>query len=252
MSKKTAFSLKRTFIVFSLVAFVCAISPRNEARAQQENNPDEYEEDYDFSWLDPDKKIYVIQNRKYLKGNKIELMVGLGPNISGPYTEGFSLIGRGAYYFNEQFGASVILATQSNSESTTFTELKDTTNTFPNVRDITGFFGASVIWVPFYGKLNLFNRIFYIDWPLELGLVSVSTDTDLNTRVGSNANIVSTTHTGFFFSTGLKFFISRMFAARLDMMSIFYSAPKVLNGTVQSENKSFNDYYLTFGVSIHL
>lgn len=234
--------------VFALQAFL--FSP--QSFAQQELNPDEYEEDYDFSWLDPDKKIYVIQNRKYLKGRHVELMLSLGPNLSGPYSDGFAIMGRGAYYFNEQWGVSLLFAAQSNSESDTLTELKSVSNAFPGIRDITSFFGGSVIWVPFYGKLNLFNKIFYIDWPLELGIVSVATDSDLNTRVGSAANIVSTTHTGFFWSTGFKFFLSRLFALRLDALGVYYSAPEIFDGSVSGESKTYDNYYLTLGLSVHL
>lgn len=252
MSKSRVFLLGRYFTALLCVIFVLTLASASQVYAQQEDNPDEYEEDYDFSWLDPDKKIYVIQNRKYLKGRHVELMLGFGLNLSGPYSDGSMIIGRGAYYFNEQWGISIVGAAQSNSESDTLTELKSVSNAFPGIRDVTSFFGGSVIWVPFYGKLNLFNKIFYIDWPLELGIASVSTDTDLNTRVGAAASIQSTTHTGFYWSTGFKFFLSRLFAIRLDALGLYYSAPEIFEGTVSGETKTYDNYYLSLGLSVHL
>ena len=41
--------------------------------------------EYDFSWLDPDKKIYVIQNRKYLKAKRALVSVLGGLGLSNPY-----------------------------------------------------------------------------------------------------------------------------------------------------------------------
>ncbi len=250
-TRQVYFKDRVTFIVLFLLLAQLFIGT-TITHAQDGQDPDEYEEDYDFSWLDPDKKIYVIQNRKYLKGKHLELMLGLGPNLSGPYSDGTAITGRAAYYFNEKWGVSLLFAGQSNSVSDTLTELQSVSNSFPGIRDVTSFFGGSVIWVPFYGKLNLFNKIFYIDWPLELGLASVWTEADLNTRVGSSANIISTTHTGFYWSTGFKFFLSRMFAIRMDAIGLYYSAPQIFDGTIQGENKTYDNYYLTFGLSIHL
>src|SRR3954465_6960282 len=37
------------------------------------------DDEYSFNWLDPDKKIYVLQNRRYLKAERAELSVLVGP-----------------------------------------------------------------------------------------------------------------------------------------------------------------------------
>ena len=233
--------------VIPLVLLSVIIHP---AYAQEE--PVEYNEDYDFSWLDPDKKVYVVQNRKYLKGRKIELMLGAGINASGAYTSSNVFMGRATYFFNEQFGASVVAGVQTNSRNDTYQELETTTNVLPNVRDVTSFFGGSVMWVPFYGKYNLFNKIFYIDWHLELGIASVSTEVDRNFTPNAAANIATSSHSGFYWGTGMKFFINRTFSARLDMLALYYSAPLFRQGAATSENQTEDNYYLTLGLSAHL
>ncbi len=238
--------------VASVLMLALALSTTSKAYAQLKDNPNEYEEDYDFSWLDPDKKIYVIQNRKYSKERRIELMLSLGLSLKGPYSDGSTLMGRGAYYFNDQWGASVVGMAQSNSKSDTLRELQSVSTAFPGIRNVISFFGGSVIWVPSYGKMNLFNNILYIDWPIELGIASVSTETDLNTSVGRPAKITNTTHTGLYLSTGLKFFVSRQFAVRLDALGLYYSAPEIFKGDISDETKVYDNYCLSLGLSMHL
>ena len=234
-------------VVYTLVGF----SPRALAQSDAEVNPNEYEEDYDFSWLDPDKKIYVVQNRKYLKGRHLELSLGGGYNLSGPYTDSTVILGRAGYFFNEDFGISFVGAAQSNGQNDTLTELKQTSSVFPNIRDVESFYGASFVWVPFYGKYNLFNTIFYVDWAWEPGVTSVSSRVNLTFQNEVKDVYQSTSHTGFFWGTGMKFFISRMFAVRLDMLALYYSAPVVRRGVVTAETSTNDNYFLTMGLSAH-
>jgi outer membrane beta-barrel protein len=239
------------FCVFSVVIAAAGYSPSAVAQSDADVNPNEYEEDYDFSWLDPDKKIYVVQNRKYLKGRHLEVSLGAGFNLSGPYTDSTVIQGRAGYFFNEDFGLSFVGASQSNTPNDTFLELKRTSSVFPNIRDVESFYGASFVWVPFYGKYNLFNTIFYVDWAWELGVASISSRVNLNFQSAGRDAFQSTSHTGFFWGTGMKFFITRMLAARLDMLALYYSAPVVRQGVVTSETTTNDNYYLTMGLSAH-
>ncbi|MBC7693337.1 MAG: hypothetical protein H7222_16350, partial [Methylotenera sp.] len=60
-------------------------------------------DEYDFSWLDPEKKIYVLQNRRYLKANHIMLSAMIGSASSNPYRNAQSFEGRATYFINEAF-----------------------------------------------------------------------------------------------------------------------------------------------------
>ena len=231
-----------------LIGITCLVISFSSPAIAQETG-DEYEEDYDFSWLDPDKKIYVIQNRKYRKGQKIELAASFGLNLSGPYTSSYVIMPRISYYFSERWGASALLGFQSNADSGTLIELKDTTTVIPNIRDITSLFGGSVSWIPFYGKINLFNKIFYFDTHLELGVASISSDVNLNFSSTGADSFLSTTHTGFFWGTGTKLFLSQTFAIRVDLLAIYYSAPIVRRGVASTDTETHDNYYLTFGLS---
>ena len=56
---------------------------------------------YDFKWLDEGEKVYVIQNKEYVKARSIGLDLSIIDSNSSPYqdTSGFSL--SLAYYFSE-------------------------------------------------------------------------------------------------------------------------------------------------------
>ena len=49
------------------------------------------EDAYDFSWLDPGKKIFVLQNRRYRKDNKFHLAAGAGFTSSGAFVDSFNI-----------------------------------------------------------------------------------------------------------------------------------------------------------------
>lgn len=207
-------------------------------------------EEYDFSWLDPEKKIYVVQNRKYKKSGHFELGGGVGVGIGETYRTQRQWNLRGTMFLSEHWGFTGFLMNNINSENDDFVSLKRNNGTVPVVRDTNKYYGASVMWLPFYGKMNMFNQIFYLDWHFEAGLGSADTEIDLN-RISSGSPLIQTaSYMSFHFGTGWKFFITRHWGARLDFLSTFYRAPNGLNGVVVgSAEQTYDNYYLTLGLS---
>jgi outer membrane beta-barrel protein len=214
---------------------------------------DTSQDEYDFSWLDPDKKIYVVQNRKYTKKNRLELAFSGGFGIGEAYRSRTTMIPRGFFYLNESWGVSAFAGFNSNSENQDFIALKSVSSVVPAVRDIQNFYGASVVWVPFYGKVNMFNQIFYLDWHLEAGAGQVNSEIDLNIRSSGSPQIDESAHTSFHWGTGQKFFITRNFAARLDFLALYYTAPTGIDGSLTSTKGSatdtYDNYFVTVGLS---
>lgn len=237
-----------SFRLLALLLFVAQFST-----AAQGAEPDISQEEYDFSWLDPDKKIYVVQNRKYTKKNRLELALSGGVGFGEAYRTTTTFLPRAFFYISESWGLSVLGVFNSNSENDDFVALKSVSSVVPAVRDIQSMLGGSVVWVPFYGKVNMFNQIFYLDWHIEAGMGQVNTEIDLNTSSTGSARIQETAHTSFHWGTGQKFFITRNFAARLDFLAVYYSAPSGINGSVSSgtgaADKSYDKYFVTAGVS---
>ncbi len=211
------------------------------------------QDEYDFSWLDPEKKIYVVQNRKYTKKNRVELALSGGVGMGEPFRSSYTVIPRAFFYFNESWGISGFMGFNSNSENDDFLNFKTNNSTLPVIRDIQSFVGGSVVWVPFYGKINMFNQIFYLDWHLEAGAGQVSSEIDLNRTRDAAPRIEESTHTSFHWGTGQKFFITRNFAIRLDYLSIYYKAPLGADGSLTSQagsvEDSNNNHFVSLGAS---
>jgi outer membrane beta-barrel protein len=238
--------------LFAVLVFSSA--PRAYAVPNEDPSVDSERDEYDFSWLDPDKKIYVVQNRKFTKAGHFELATSYGVGMGETYRTQRQWNGRGTFYFNEHWGLTGFFFNNYNSENETMAQLKNVSSVIPSVRDTDQYYGVSVMWLPFYGKVNLFNQIFYIDWHFEVGVGSAKTEIDLNQRTSGAANIQFANFQAFHWGSGWKFFINRHWGARLDFLATYYKAPNGLrpgnaSGKVDgSADNTYDNYYLTLGV----
>jgi outer membrane beta-barrel protein len=225
------------------------------AVAPEDSSVENDRDEYDFSWLDPDKKIYVVQNRKFAKANHFELSTSYGVGMGETYRTQRQWRVRGNFYFSEHWGISAFYFNNYNSTNDTFGQLAAVSSVIPTVRDTDTYFGGSILWLPFYGKINMFNQIFYIDWHFEAGLGSAGTEIDLNTRANGNSNINTANFVGYHWGSGWKFFIDRHWGARLDFLATYYKANNGLDGTLgssKSSDQTYDNYYLTLGISYTL
>lgn len=234
---------------FALCAALQIFSATPAVAAPDDPAIDSERDEYDFSWLDPDKKIYVVQNRKYLKGGRFELSTNYGVGMGETYRTQRQWNVRGTFYFSEHWGLSGIWFNNFNNENETMAQLKNVSNVVPGVRDTNRYFGGSLWWLPFYGKINLFNQIFYIDWHFELGFGSAQTEIDINTRATGSPVIEESSHGAFHWGSGWKFFINRHWHWRLDYLATYYKAPNPIRGTTNgAEDETYDNYYLTTGI----
>jgi outer membrane beta-barrel protein len=248
-------SFRHQFLALSLIA---SLFSSTGAHAAPEGAPPVGEGEYDFSWLDPEKKIYVVQNRKYLKQNRLEVALSAGLGGGSTYRSTTTIMPRVIFYPSETFGISVFGGFNKNSENHNVSDLKLAgSEVKPAVRDVQSRIGASLMWMPFYGKVNLFNQILYLDWHFEAGVGQVATEIDLNKDAKVDSPILEeTSHFAFHWGTGQKFFITRNWAARIDFMAQYYKAPSGVNpgstpiqtaaGTPEVSN---DNYYVTIGAS---
>jgi outer membrane beta-barrel protein len=240
--------------VFAVLTF-CSVPRAYAAPNDDAQIMDSDRDEYDFSWLDPDKKIYVVQNRKFTKANHLELSTSYGIGMSEAYRTQRQWIVRGTFYFSEHWGISGFYFNNYNSANDNYGEVESLSHLVPAVRDTNTYLGGSIVWVPFYGKINLFNQIFYIDWDFELGVGSANTQIDINQVAYGTPNIVSGTYTALHWGSGWKFIIDKHWGARFDFLQTHFSAPNgiVTGSTVGSATggttDTYNNYYLTLGVS---
>jgi outer membrane beta-barrel protein len=182
---------------------------------------------YDFLWLDPDKKVYVLQNKIYKKEKSVYFDLGYISNFTSKFqdTNGFSL--KGGYYFHEEWGVELFYHQYSNSNNDDFANVKLINTASPFVRRLNTSYGALAIWSPFYGKINTFNKIFYFDWSFGAGVAKVNTESNLKTVRQSNVpnNYEKKSYNGGVLKTKLKFHLRENVHLGLEYMNTYYMAP---------------------------
>lgn len=214
-----------------------------------------------FEWLDDDKEIYVLQNRKYRKSKKF-MISGFGTmNFSDKFV---STLGGGlkaGYFFHENWGIEFALGMGSSSENDTSKAIK-TQNAIPFYRSITSYTSASIVWVPFYGKFNTFNLVYYLDWFVSAGLASIQTednsaafDLDNSAEIRNNAFALrEESATGLTWSTGLYWHLTKLLSVRFEFTGFHYQASSSQKDSsinnVSKDDKWFHNYNLSAGINL--
>jgi outer membrane beta-barrel protein len=209
---------------------------------------------YEFSWLDPDKEVFVLQNRKFRKAGHIHMNLGGGITTSGAFVDATSIQGRVGYFFTEDYGIEGIYAKNSGKENDTAKGVRSVngggTGTTPFRRIVESYTGAMLLWSPFYSKINTFNSIVYMDWIFGLGYAQLKEKNNkLRITQGQSAEGIETSesHNGFMWEAGLKFYISDSFNIRTDLTAVHYSADNI--STPGSSYKSNFDATVSLGYS---
>lgn len=206
------------------------------AQARDSRESDEY----DFSWLDPDKKIYVLQNRRYTKAGKPTVSLSGVYGLSQIYRSVIGFEPRVGYYFSEAWGFEAFYTKFSSSPNQHDRVLKDATSTIPAAVDLTSQMGAVIHWVPWYSKLNFFNQILYFDWSIVAGIGKLSADVDRNRTVGGTPDVVQKEYTAFFLGTTQQYHINKNWFARLDVLGAIYQREIFGDGGEKAWFSNFN------------
>jgi outer membrane beta-barrel protein len=206
---------------------------------------------YNFSWLDPDKEVYVLQNRKYRKANRIHINAAYGLTTSSAFTDSSSIQGRAGYFFTENWGAEFLYSKNNGKENTTAQSVRNPggAGSTPFRRITNNYMGGILLWSPFYAKINTFNKILYFDWIIGAGYGKIeehNNRTEFESGGTTNTGDVIETHNAYIWQTGLQFWCSENFIIRADYTSLHYEAVKALS--TATEKAYFNNSDLTLGV----
>ncbi|MCM2323834.1 MAG: outer membrane beta-barrel domain-containing protein [Oligoflexia bacterium] len=246
-ARKGAWALRLLLILTAMLWLTLVAA--SWTQGAQAAEAQESEQEYSFKWLDPEKKIYVLQNRRYLKANRLLLSALAGPGLSNPYRTTWGLEPRVAYYVREDLGLEVFYRRSLNSKNNAFEALVATNaSVFPVIREIRGQYGALLHWVPWYAKINVFNKILYFDWYLSGGAGQLQTWINRDARF-PNGEFVQQDLFGLFLGTGHQYHLSRSLTVRLDFSGAFYQAPTF---GLTGEDVWFSDYNFTVGVGIRI
>ncbi len=185
---------------------------------------------YDFSWLDLDKEIFVLQNRKFRKRGRFYMNLGGGLTVSGPFVDSKLLQFRKGIFVTENFGLEVLYTKSDGEENSTAKSLRNDGfgGAAPFRRIVEDYFGAMFMWSLFYSKINTFNKIIYFDWMFGLGYAKVKEKNNKDEFLFQNPAVLvyEEDHNAFIWDTAFKFFITNSFEIRLDLTVLHYRANK--------------------------
>jgi outer membrane beta-barrel protein len=205
---------------------------------------------YSFTWLDPDKEVYVLQNRKFRKRNRAHISLGAGLTASGAFVDSTNFQGRLGYFFREEWGFEAIYSINNGEENSTATSVRNNgrTGSIPFRRIVDSYMGGMVLWSPFYAKINTFNKIIYLDWIIGLGMAQLEeSNNKLEFTVTNNNTITTENHTGLMWDVGMKFYLDESFDARIDLTTIHYKANQP-NANGEEKSTYYSNWDVTFSV----
>ena len=207
---------------------------------------------YDFSWLDPDKEVYVLQNRKFRKNGRPYVNAGGGVTTSGAFVNSSNLHFRGGFFFREEWGIEGIYSLNYGKENETAASLRGegndsstAVNAIPFRRIVQSYYGAMLLWSPFYNKINTFNKVFYMDWMFGLGYGTLNeehNEPEYNS-FGDNKTEKEESHSGFLWQTALQFYLTQNWNIRLNLITMNYSATIPSSRGEEGKETSWNHHY---------
>lgn len=208
---------------------------------------------YDFMWLDPDKKVYVLQNKVHKKARTVYFNLGYGLGLSSNFQDTSLLHSNFGYYITEEWAIEGLYSKYSNKDNEAFENLKRLNGSIPFIRKPESNYGLLARWSPFYGKINTFNKIFYFDWSFGLGLGKLNTKSNaasVSNQVQANT-YKDEKYTSLIAKTGVSLHATKNIHIGADLIMNNYKAPgPTLNGkTPASKIRNNMDAVITIGVS---
>lgn len=206
---------------------------------------------YNFSWLDKDKEVYVLQNRKFRKAGKFHLNLGTGITTSGAFVDSKSHQARAGFFLMEDWGVEGIYVVNDGEENDTAASVRNegAAGSIPFRRIINNYKGVLLLWSPFYGKINTFNMVVYLDWMIGVGYAKINeTNNRQSVLIGVNRDDTTEDHTALIWETALKFYLNEYFSVRLDLTVLHYEAMKA---KTTGEKAYYSNYDATLSLGFN-
>jgi outer membrane beta-barrel protein len=228
-----------------LLLFICAILTSTIVVANEKSL-------YEFSWLDKDKEIYVLQNRRYRKVGTAYIGALGVKTISGAFIDSYGGSARAGYFFSEDWGIEGVFGKGSGQKNDTAKGVEDQQSK-AFYRKVDSYMGAMLMWSPFYSKINTFNKVFYYDWMFGLGVASVKTLDNRNEFAStSSSTLTSNSSLGGMWNTGLRVYLSDNWSLRIDVTGLHVKPSKENikdNGNSVTTSSLFSNYDLGVGLN---
>ena len=192
---------------------------------------------YDFLWLDPDKKVFVLQNKIHKKEKTFYANIGVGEGLSSNFQDTTLMHINAGYYITETFAVETLYTSYSNKNNDAYSNIKNLNSAEPFIRNMKSNYGVIAKWSPFYGKINTFNKIYYFDWSFGAGLGQLNTESNATTVAQplTATTYKKETYTSLISKTEITLHLNKNFHINLGLLFNTYQAPgPTVNGVVPS------------------
>ena len=205
---------------------------------------------YDFQWLDPDKAVYVLQNKIHKKEHSIYMDVGYLTNLTSTFNDTRGIAVKAGYYFHEEWAVEMMYLGYNNTKNENYRNVTLLNGGVPFVRRPTSTLGVGIVWSPFYGKINTFNKIVHFDWSFGVGVAQVNTQSNISSaRLGTAADVYENEkNTGGYAKSAVKFHLNQNWHVGVEWIGTYYQAPGPKNPK-QDKIRSNNDLVIQLGWS---
>ncbi len=226
----------------TLLALFTALMMTNKVHASEKSL-------YDFLWLDPDKKVYVLQNKLYKKEHTGYFDVGYISNFTSKFQETFGFSGKAGFYLHEEWAIEGFYHQYSNRNNDDFRNVRVVNDQEPFIRRLNSTYGVNLIWSPFYGKINTFNQIFYFDWSFGVGYTKINAESNLESvrKDDTITYFKNESFSGANFKTNLKFHITENWHLSAEYFNTYWMAAGPRNSTKRLRTNT--DVILSVGFS---
>lgn len=205
---------------------------------------------YKFLWLDPDKSVYVLQNKLHPKSKTFYADIGYLMSLSGEFqnSKGFNF--EFGYFFNENWAIELAGNLYNNSNNNAYNNLQSLKKGVPFIRRLNNTYSLFAIYSPFYGKINTFNKIFYFDWSFGVGLTKIGAESNATTVSDLNASTTfsSESYVGGSIKSQFKFYINKKIHLNIEYLRTTYRAPGPVIEDIKGQDKWRANSDLIFGI----
>jgi outer membrane beta-barrel protein len=190
----------------------------------------------DLATLAPFSDVSVIQRKFLPKTERFQLFGGAASIMNDPWFTTMGFNAKIGYFFTEQWGVELEGLFLGSSKRDNINQLQNNLNVnTSSIITIKGYYGASVVWSPIYGKMGMFGKkIVPFDMFFDVGG---------GTSQVSNGTGGTTLH----FGTGQIFSISKSLGFRWDLAWHMVQATPA--EPVGQSAQNFNNILLSAGFS---
>lgn len=215
------------------------------------NNTSAGENDlYDFLWLDPDKSVYVLQNKVYEKKKSLYVDVGLATSLTSNFQDTNAAQLKFGYYFHEEWAVEYNFLQYSNTNNAAFDNIQFVNSAAPFIRRPLSYHSLFLIYSPFYGKINTFNKIYYFDVSFGIGTGTFTAESNLETAPIIDRNeFVKESLTPLLLKVNTKFHINKSLHLGVEFLSTNFEARSDPESPGRKSFKRNNDLIFSLGVS---